>query len=113
VLAWQPVPRDCSPSSVPSAPALSRLAAYRPAEAASDRLPDGHDVAGVRRDAAKDAFRLRFDFDDRLVGLDLHEGLALGDAIPFFLKPGHQLSSFLGHLERGHHDANCHSKVKS
>jgi hypothetical protein len=60
------------------------------------------------RYAPQNAFCLRFDFDNRLVGLDLHEGLALGDAIPFFLTPGHQLASFLSHLERGHDDAYGH-----
>jgi hypothetical protein len=78
-----------------------------------DGLPDGHDVAGLGRYAAQNACRLRFDFDDRLVGLDLHQGLALGDAIPFLLTPGHQLSSFLGHLERRHNDAHSHSKLKT
>jgi len=73
-----------------------------------DRLADRNDRAGLRLDARQDAVAGRFDLDDRFVGLDLDERLALGDVIAFLLSPREQLAGFLRHLERRHHDAQRH-----
>ena len=51
---------------------------------------------------------LRLDLDDRLVGLDLEQHLALLDLLAFLLLPRDELARFLRHLERRHHDADGH-----
>src|SRR5690606_13314551 len=48
------------------------------------------------------------DLDDRLVGLDLEEHLALLDGVAFLLEPRDELAGLLRHLERRHHYAGCH-----
>ena len=72
-----------------------------------DRLADRNDVALLRGDAAKNPVALRLDFDDRLVGLDLEQHLALLDLLAFLLLPRNQLARFLRHLERRHHHADA------
>ena len=79
----------------------------------ADGLPDRHDVADLRGDAAENPGGLRLDLDDRLVGLDLEEHLALGDLVALVLLPGHQLAGLLGHFEGGHHDAHGHRSAFS
>ncbi len=73
-----------------------------------NRLADRNDVAFLRCDPAKDAVTCCFDFDDRLVGLDLEQHLALLHLLAGLFLPRDQLARFLRHLQRRHHDANCH-----
>jgi hypothetical protein len=68
-----------------------------------DRLADRNDVIDLGRDAGENAIALRLDLDDRLVGLDLEEHVALLDRLPFFLQPRDELARLLRHLERRHH----------
>ena len=73
-----------------------------------DRLPDRHHVANLCEDAGQYAFSLSLHLHDRLVGFDFQEHLALRDALPFLLFPGHELPGLLGHFEGWHHDAYGH-----
>ena len=52
------------------------------------------------------AGRRRLDLDRRLVGLDLHQRLALGDLLTLPLQPADELAGLLGHAESRHDDVS-------
>ena len=76
-----------------------------------DRLSDRNIGALGRLDSRENAVGGRFHFDDRFVGFDFEERLALGDAVAFLLPPGEELAGFLRHLEGGHDNAEGHSRL--
>ena len=53
-----------------------------------DRLPDRHDIAHLRGDAAENAVGGGFDFDDGFVGFDFEQELALLDRFAVLFLPG-------------------------
>jgi hypothetical protein len=63
----------------------------------------------MRFDRGQNAVCSRLDFDDGFVGFHFEEDLAFRDSLSFFLHPRNNLSSFLRHLERRHHNASSHN----
>src|SRR5581483_5404864 len=64
---------------------------------------DRHVVALRRPDAAEDAVGRRLDLDRHLVGLDLHQRLALRHLLAVRAEPAQELSRLLRHSERRHY----------
>ena len=58
----------------------------------------------------ENAFAGGFDFDHGLIGFHFQQRFALGNAFAFLLLPGDELAGFLRHLQRGHDDADGHSR---
>jgi hypothetical protein len=73
-----------------------------------NRLAHGYHVALVRLYSGKNSFRRGFNLDDRFVGFNFEQGLALGDGITFFFSPGEKLPVFLCHFQGGHYDIVGH-----
>ncbi len=74
-----------------------------------DRLSHG-DVGALRgSDARQNAAGRSLDFDHGLVGFDVEQRFALGNAVALLPPPSDELAGFLRHLESGHHYAEGHS----
>ncbi len=65
-----------------------------------NHLRHRHLVAGRGAHLREDAARRRFEVYRRLVGLDHHQRLALGDALALSLAPLDDLAGILGYAQR-------------
>ena len=83
--------------------------------AGGEDLRDGvadRDVRALRRRHGREhAVRRRLDLDRHLVGLDLHQRLALGHLVALRLQPPDQASGLLRDLERGHDHVRRHQRL--
>ena len=76
-----------------------------------DRLSDGDHVARSRGHVSEDARDWRLDLGGGLVGLDLHERLALPHLVAGGLEPVQDLAGLLRQLQRRHDDVRGHQRI--
>ena len=76
-----------------------------------DRLSDGDHVAGSRGHVSEDARGWCLDLGGGLVGLDLHERLALPHLVAGRLEPVQDLAGLLRQLQRRHDDVRGHHRI--
>src|SRR5581483_1515793 len=82
-------------------------------EQPGNRLADRDDGAFMGRDCGENAVAGRFDFDDGFIGFDFQQWLAFGHLLAFPFAPGDDFACLLGHLQRGHYDADGHMRDSS
>src|SRR5258706_1109891 len=77
-----------------------------------DGLPDRHDLALASGHVVERAGCRGLDLDGDLVGLDLHERLALRDRVAWGLDPAQDLAVILRQLQRRHDDGRGHQAFR-
>ena len=91
------------------AAAAAPLGALSPsASNTATTCPTGDLVALLGADVRQGSRSRSFELEYRLVGFDLHHGLALFYELSLGLEPADENAGVLGHLDRRHDDFNCH-----